>query len=131
MSSDFVDYVNELLAPLGSVRSKRMFGGVGIYINDYFCALIADDCLYFKGDDDNEAEFAASKCPPFTYEKGGIVHAMRYYRAPDEAMDNPMEMARWARLGLAAAMRKAVAPKPKSKRTPLGASPKSRPTRLG
>jgi len=131
MPTDFVNYVNELLDPLGSVRAKRMFGGVGIYINDYFCALIAGDCLYFKGDDQNEAEFAAAQCPPFTYEKDGIVHAMRYYRAPDEAMDNPVEMARWARLGLAAAMRKAVAPKPKSKRTLIGASVKSRPTRLG
>jgi DNA transformation protein len=131
MTSDFVDYVNELLAPLGSVRSKRMFGGVGIYINDLFCAIIADDCLYFKGDDENGAEFAAARCMPFTYEKGGVVHSMRYYRAPEEAMDNPTEMIRWARLGLAAALRKTANPKLKSKRAQSGVNMKSRPTRLG
>lgn len=119
MSSDFINYLTDVLTPLGSVRSKRMFGGVGVYINNLFCAIIADDCLYFKGDDDNESEFIAGKCPPFTYEKDGKIYSMRYYRAPDEAMDNAEEMLRWARLGLAAALRKAANPKPKSKKVRL------------
>ena len=35
-----------------------MFGGVGIYIDDVFCALISPDSgsLYFKVDDSNRAE---------------------------------------------------------------------------
>ncbi|PRC94898.1 TfoX/Sxy family protein [Solimicrobium silvestre] len=130
MSSDFVAYVHELLAPLGNVRSKRMFGGVGIYINDLFCALIADDYLYFKGDDENEAEFIAVDCPPFTYEKEGQLFSMRYYRAPDEALDNPHEMSRWARLGLAAALRKAANPKAKAKKAQPKVSKKLSPTQL-
>jgi DNA transformation protein len=130
MSSDFINYLTEVLAPLGSVRSKRMFGGVGIYINDLFCAIIAADCLYFKGDDDNEAEFIAGKCPPFTYEKEGIVYSMRYYRAPDEAMDDGEEMLRWARLGLAAALRKAANPKAKAKKSSSKEPKLPRPTRI-
>jgi DNA transformation protein len=114
ISSDFIDYVSELLTPLGSVRSKRMFGGVGIYINELFCAIIIDDALYFKGDEINEAEFHASDCVPFTYEKQGVAQTMRYYRVPEEAMDNAQEMMHWARLGLAAALRKAATPKSKS-----------------
>ncbi|HEY8025990.1 MAG TPA: TfoX/Sxy family protein [Burkholderiaceae bacterium] len=109
MSSDFANYVKELLAPLGQVRSKKMFGGAGIYINDLFCALVIDDTLYFKGDDQNEEEFAAGGCPPFVYKhKDGRAVSVRYYRPPEEAMDNPMEMARWARLGMAAALRKSA-----------------------
>lgn len=130
MSSDFINYLTDVLAPLGSVRSKRMFGGVGIYINNLFCAIIADDSLYFKGDDENEAEFVAEKCPPFTYEKEGIVYAMRYYRAPDEAMDDSELMLRWARLGLAAALRKAANPKAKSKKSSIEKPKKPRPSRL-
>jgi DNA transformation protein len=130
MSSDFINYLTEVLAPLGNVRSKRMFGGVGIYINNLFCAIIADDCLYFKGDDTNEAEFIAGKCPPFTYEKDGKVYSMRYYRAPDDAMDNAEEMLHWARLGLAAALRKAANPKPKSKKSSVEKPKKPRPPRL-
>jgi DNA transformation protein len=128
MSSDFIDYITELLTPLGHVRSKRMFGGSGIYINDLFCALVIDDILYFKGDDQNEGEFSAAGCPPFTYEKVGSTVSIRYYRAPEEAMDNPMEMARWARLGMAAALRKAAAADAKPKRIPSAAKRKRRST---
>ena len=115
MSADFIEYLNEVLAPLGSVRGKRMFGGVGVYIDNLFCAIIVDDVLYFKGDDDNEDQFRAKKCPAFTYQKDGTDYSMRYYRVPDEALDDADEMLRWARLGLAAALRKAANPKPKSK----------------
>jgi DNA transformation protein and related proteins len=37
----FVDHCAELLAPLGAVRVKRMFGGWGLYVDDIFLALIA------------------------------------------------------------------------------------------
>ena len=132
MSSDFVDYIKELMAPMGEVRSKRMFGGYGIYINDLFCAIISDDCLYFKVDDDNQAQFTAAGSTPFTYEKkGGETQSLRYYRAPDEALDNPSEMARWASLGMAAALRKAANPKPASKKASATTTAKARPTRLG
>ncbi len=107
-SSDYLDYVSELLAPLGSVRAKAMFGGIGVYIDGLFCALIVDDCLYFKGDDDNEAEYLAAGCAPFTYSVKGVTQRLRYYRAPDEAFDNAQSIAPWARLGMAAALRKAA-----------------------
>lgn len=129
MPSDFLDYLTEVLTPLGSVRSKRMFGGIGIYIDDLFCAIVIDDCLYFKGDDINEAEFSAKKCMPFSYEKNGVVYSIKYYRVPDEAMDDNEEMLHWARLGIAAALRKAKTSAPSSKNLSATAK-KSRPTRL-
>ena len=130
MSSDFIDYLAEVLAPLGNVRGKRMFGGVGIYIDNLFCAIIVDDYLYFKGDDDNEAQFIASKCPPFIYEKNGVDFSMRYYRVPDEAMDDAGVMIRWARLGLAAALRKTANPKSKPQKSTVKISKTQRPSKL-
>lgn len=117
VSPDFLSYLADVLAPLGSVRSKRMFGGVGIYIDELFCAIIDDDCLYFKADDDNEAQFLAARCAPFTYQKQGEVCALRYYRVPDEAMDDASDMLRWARLGMAAALRKQAQPQAKKKKS--------------
>ena len=38
----------ELLASLGAVRARRMFGGWGLYAGDAFVALIADDQLYLR-----------------------------------------------------------------------------------
>ncbi|MES2117213.1 MAG: TfoX/Sxy family protein [Pseudomonadota bacterium] len=130
VSPDFLAYLADVLAPLGTVRSKRMFGGVGIYIDELFCAIIDDDCLYFKGDDENEAQFRAAHCPPFTYQKQGEACALRYYRVPDEAMDDAGAMLRWARLGMAAALRKQAQPKARPKKA-AAASGKARPTRLG
>ena len=47
----FFGYVEELLAPLGPVSVKRMFGGAGVYAGDVMFALISDDQLYLKVDD--------------------------------------------------------------------------------
>ena len=119
VSPDFVAWLADVLAPLGSVRSKRMFGAVGIYIDGLFCAIIDDDCLYFKADDDNEAQFRAAHCAQFTYEKQGELCALRYYRVPDEAMDDAGDLLRWARLGMAAALRKQAQPPARKKKLPV------------
>ena len=128
MSSDFIDYVSELLSPLGSVRAKRMFGGTGIYINELFCAIIFANNIYFKCDDENEDEFVAAKCAPFTYQKDGATYSLRYYCVPEECLDNALEMERWATLGLAAALRKAANPTTRTVRS--GASTKNKPKQL-
>ena len=50
MSQALVDHCLELLAPLGAVRAKRMFGGYGLYCDELFFALLAADRLYLKVD---------------------------------------------------------------------------------
>ena len=40
---DLRNHCVELLAPLGHVRWRRMFGGIGIYVDDLFIAIIASD----------------------------------------------------------------------------------------
>jgi DNA transformation protein and related proteins len=42
----FVAHCLELLAVLGGTRARRMFGGWGLYADDFFVALIADERLY-------------------------------------------------------------------------------------
>jgi DNA transformation protein len=53
LSADFLAYVLEQLAGLGGVSSRRMFGGAGLYCDEFFFALIADDVLYLRVDDSN------------------------------------------------------------------------------
>jgi DNA transformation protein len=104
-SADFVNYVKELLAPVGGVVVKRMFGGHGVYLDGLFMAIIADDELYLKVDDVTRADFDAEGCAPFVYDKDGKSMIMSYRRAPGEAMDAPHLMRPWARLALEAALR--------------------------
>ena len=105
VNSDFIDYVAEQLRPLGPLRSKRMFGGVGIYIDGLFCAFVADETLYFKSDHTSISEFLKAGCCPFLYSKDGLVQTMQYYRVPDQALDSAEELMYWARLGMGAALR--------------------------
>ena len=106
VSREYQTYVLEQLGALGHPRSKPMFGGVGLYVDDHFMALIADDELYFKVDDDNREAFLAAGSEPFTFTfKDGRSGEMSYYRAPEACFDDPDEFAHYARLGLDAALR--------------------------
>lgn len=121
-SAEFGEYVTELLAPLGGVRIKRMFGGGGVYVDEVFVAIIIDDVLYLKADEHNRAEFAAAGSEAFVYTAKGRSVTLGFWRAPDEAMDSPALMQAWARSALAAALRAKKPPpaqaaaKPRSRR---------------
>jgi len=104
-SDDFVDYLLDLLASLGSVSARRMFGGYGIYHEDVMFGLVGDDTLYLKADAENVGHFKAEGLPAFEYGKGGKTIRMSYFLAPPEMMDDPEAAARWARRSIAAALR--------------------------
>lgn len=101
-----VSHCLELLSPLGAVRSRRMFGGWGLYVDELFVALIAGERLYLKVDDDTRPAFEAVGCEPFAYSSRdrGLV-TLGYWSAPDDAMDSPAAMQPWARRALASAVR--------------------------
>jgi DNA transformation protein len=102
----FVAHVVECLRGLGAVRSRRMFGGWGLYHGGVFFALVMHGRLYLKTDERNRAEFDARKLEPFTFEKGGETVVTGYRAAPEEAFEDPRIMARWAKGAYAAALRK-------------------------
>lgn len=105
--SEYVDYLVELMAAVGGVSAKRMFGGAGIFKDGCMFGLVADDVLYLKTDTDNRAQFVAVGSEPFLYtdKNRDKPIAIHYYRCPDEALESPALMAEWARSGFAAALR--------------------------
>ena len=109
MNNDLVAHCLDLLAPLGAVRARRMFGGHGLYCDDLFFALIIFDRLYLKVDAQSQPAFAAAGCEPFVYDAKGKPMTMSYWTAPPEAMESPALMQPWARQALAAALRARVA----------------------
>ncbi|MEO6277755.1 TfoX/Sxy family protein [Roseateles sp.] len=113
----FTDLCVELLSPLGPARTRRMFGGQGIYIDGLFVALVFGSQLFLKVDNTTRERFVAAGCSPFTYpNKDGERIVVSYYGPPEEALESPPLMLPWARLALEAALRAANAktmPKPK------------------
>ena len=108
-----------MLEPLEGASLRRMFGGAGVFCHGLMFALLADDRLYFKVDDDNRDMFLEADCEPFTFTgKSGKKAQMSYYEAPDYLYDEPDEMVEWARAALDAALRADAKKGPKkSKKT--------------
>jgi DNA transformation protein len=107
----FLEYLRELFAELGPVTIRAMFGGHGVYFDGRMIALVADQSVYLKVDDEARPRFEAAGSVPFVYAGKGKPVTMSYWLAPDGAMDDAHEMLSWARLADAAA-RRASAPKP-------------------
>ena len=114
--NEFVDHCLELLGPLGAARSRRMFGGHGLYVDDLFIGLVGAERLYLKVDAQTRPLFEAAGCTPFRYSADGKSIALGYFSAPDEAIESPPLMQPWARLALAAARRARAAKPPAAKR---------------
>lgn len=113
VSDGFTALCAELLAPLGPVRARAMFGGKGVYVDGLFVAIIDNDQLFLKADDTTRERFVAAGCRPFTYPtKDGERMVMSYYQPPEDALESPPLMRPWARLALEAALRAANARKP-------------------
>lgn len=100
----FVSHCVELLSPLGAVRVRRMFGGWGLYVDELFLAIIADEQLYLKVDAAAREAFQHQGCQPFVYDAKGKSMSLGYWTAPTDAMDSPALMAPWARLAQQAAL---------------------------
>ena len=95
---------DELFAAFGPVRVKRMFGGHGLYAGGVMFGLVADDEIFLKSGPSNVGDFDAEDLAPFAYDTKTGRHVMTSYRrAPERALDDPDEMAVWARRSLAAA----------------------------
>ncbi|WP_443747581.1 TfoX/Sxy family protein [Asticcacaulis solisilvae] len=70
-------YLADCLAPWGEIRLKRMFGGMGVYRDGLFFALIDNGVVYFKVDDTTRPDFEAASSEPFSYpHKDGQIVAM-------------------------------------------------------
>ena len=121
-SDSFADVLREQLAPVGHVTLRRMFGKTGVFCDGLMLAMVRDDALYFRVDDDNRALFKEAEAfPPLNYEKGGGSIDLAFWRAPERLFDEPDEFLIWARAALGAARRVAarrerVAPKRKARR---------------
>jgi DNA transformation protein and related proteins len=126
VSQNFLEMLSDLLAPVGAITARKMFGGASLYADGVLFALVDDDVLYLKADQTTSARYQAEGLKPFTYEgKTGPV-SMSYWRAPERLYDEPDEMAEWTREALAVARRAAAAKaRPKSKSAAKRAKPRA------
>jgi DNA transformation protein len=119
-SDTFAEFLGEQLAPLGRVTLRRMFGKSGVFCDGVMFAMVTENTLYFRVDEDSRLTFEeASSFPPLNYRKKGSIIDLAFWRVPERLFDEPDELLTWARAALAAARRvaakRATVPKRKSR----------------
>ena len=98
----FADQVLDLMAGLGKISTKKMFGELGLYLGPGIFACIIDDELYLKATGTLAGELKAIGGKQFAPEsKNGRHLAMPYWTAPASCLDDSAEMEVWCRKALA------------------------------
>ncbi len=99
--------IEEMFQSLGPVTIKRMFGGKGVYFDGLIVAVDLRGEMMLKGDDEAGAlyEEAGARRWEYIHNKSGKEVKMPYWSVPDDAWDDPDEMAKWVRIALEAAVR--------------------------
>ncbi len=101
---EYRDFVLGQLQAAGRVTSRRMFGGVGLYLDGLFIALIDDDTLYFKVDDSNRARYERAGSRPFCPFPDRPDKPMGYWQVPADVLEDAEELAIWAREAMTVAL---------------------------
>ncbi|MBC7312359.1 MAG: TfoX/Sxy family protein [Rhizobium sp.] len=98
--------IEEVFSSLGPVGIKRMFSGKGIYHQGVIIALYLFDELMLKADAQSAPAFSAAGARQWVYQREGKNPvAMPYWSVPEDAYDDPDEMAKWVRLAFEAGLR--------------------------
>jgi DNA transformation protein len=106
----FKEFVLDQLSALPDVRAKAMFGAHGLYSGGHFFGILDEGRLFFKTDAASQADYTARGMGPFTYESKGKLLTMSYHEVPPDVLEQPQELADWARraIQVAASSKKPV-----------------------
>jgi|SRR6476661_957415 len=105
VSESYQTFILEQLSRvLSAVRSRKMFGGVGVYSDDLFFALLDNDTMYFKVDDETRGDFEAIGMGPFRpFGEGG--ETMQYYEVSGDLIEDADRLKEWAERAVSVARR--------------------------
>jgi DNA transformation protein len=73
-----------LFEQLGSVKSRSMFGGFGIFVEDIMFALVVHNKLHIRADDHSIQSFKEKGFEPYVYIKRGHPVVTKYYALPTD-----------------------------------------------
>lgn len=74
----------QLFAQLGRVKSRSMFGGFGIFIDDTMFALAVNNKLHIRTNRQTIAKFKQLGYKPYVYKKRGFPVVTKYFALPED-----------------------------------------------
>ena len=97
-STEYTEYILELLEPVGPVITSRFFGGVGISNGFGQFAMMMGNCVYFVVDETTRKQYERAGMQPFSYmTKKGRIHVRKYFEVPEKILTDPEQLRAWAR----------------------------------
>jgi len=90
----FHEWINEQLERLPDFRSRRMFGGSGLYSGGRFFGLVYQSRLYFRTSDDTRAAYTAAGMEHF--QPNPKQSLKNYYEVPANVLEDHDALTRWA-----------------------------------
>ncbi len=97
------NFAKELFSGLGKVTTRKMMGGLCLYLNGVIFAIVhGSGSIWLKGAGRFIAELEAAGSRRWTYQRdGGKEIAMPYWSLPEPALDDPEIACDWANRALA------------------------------
>jgi DNA transformation protein and related proteins len=91
-------HIEEIFAPFGTIAIRPMFGFHGLFAGDVMFGVLVDESIYLKTDAETVKAYAAERSKPFTFRKpNGERIVTSYFALPERLLDEPDELAQWAR----------------------------------
>jgi DNA transformation protein and related proteins len=104
VSPEYRAFVLEQLGRVAPVTSRPMFGGLGVYSDGLFFALVAGETLCLKVDDSTRGDYEAIGMGPFR-PFGEDKPMMGYYELPPDLLEDADALRPWVHKAIDVARR--------------------------
>jgi DNA transformation protein and related proteins len=101
LNSTFVKHALEAMMAVAPITYRRIFNGVGIYHLGVQFAIILQDSLYFRANEDSRCLFEAQLMPAFQPRGADMVESF-FFQLPEEVLHKPDELKYWMRIAVEA-----------------------------
>ena len=93
--TEYAEYLVDVMDEMGDVTFKKMFGGIGFFLEGVmFAKLSGDGTLYFRVDDTNRSDYETLGA--FQFNSDSKKKGMPYYQVPQEILDDTDKLIEWA-----------------------------------
>lgn len=102
VSHAYLDRAIANLSRVAEVSYRRIFNGVGVYHRGVQFALIINDKLYFRADDDSRSLYMQQGMSAFQPRAAVQVESC-FFQLPEQVLITPSELHYWMRIAVEAA----------------------------
>lgn len=78
----------KLFEALGTIKSRSMFGGFGLFADETMFALVVNNQLHIRADQQTSSDFETQGLKPYVYKKRGFPVVTKYYAISSELWES-------------------------------------------